>query len=343
MDSRLVLIYGPEIALRQRVLGAIIAAATEDGDFDLETMHATESTPDMWIAAASTIPFLSSRRTVIVRMLAKSNLETEQILAAGDQLVNLPESARLVLVGDEDPGDDQPATIRTWSSMISKIGRAENCSVGKDKVAELIREESSSRGKKMLPSAVNLLVEMCGGSFSGSLEELDKLALYVGDSESITEKDVTAVVVPSREWRIYSIIGSVLARNVREALILLRTILGSARKLEDTAFSRIFPPFSNQLRMVWQARVVLDLGGNKASASAQVRSMLPATGSILDEQGWRVDQAYRLAKRTTITHLARCFDALARADARIKGIRDDEISTEETLERMIAEMCEDGA
>lgn len=329
--------------MRQRALSAIIANATQVDDFDVETFHASESAPEQWVAAASTTPFLSERRTVIVRMLAKADFEATQIAAAAADMKNLPETARLVLVGDEDAGDEQSASVKEWARALKEWAWIEDCSVDKDKVAEIVRRELASHGKKMLPTAINLLIEMCGGSLTASLEELDKLALYVGESETISEKDVAAVVVPSREWRIYSIIHAVLARNMREALILLRHILGSARKLEDAAFGKVFPPFSSQLRLVWQARVVLDMGGGKGPLPPEIRAVLPASGSIAEEKGWRADQAFRLAKSTTLAHLSKCFEALARADARIKGIREDGISTEETLERMIAEMCGEAA
>lgn len=327
------------MALRQRLLGAIISAATEEGDFDLETFVASESSPEQWIAAASTTPFLSPRRTVIVRMLARTDMDSDQVESYKSQLASLPDSARLVLVGDEDSGEDQPAVIRHWVKAIGSIGHMVDCRVEKTKVQEMVREEVASRGKKMLPTAVQLLVEMCGGSFTASLEELDKLALYVGDLETISDKDVAAVVVPSREWRVYSIINAVLARNTREGLSLLRTIVDSAKKLEDAAFGKVFPPFSRQLRLVWQARVVLDLGGSQKNVPPRAKELLPAQDSILDEQGWRLDQAYRLAKNTSLDRLAVCFEALYRADARLKGIRDDGLTAEETLERMIAEMC----
>jgi hypothetical protein len=111
LASRVIMLSGEEEALRRRALTEILRLATEDGDFDLQTFEAGDAEPGEWIASAGTSPFLSARRTVVVRHL----LRRDEIDGIGG-LKTLPESALLVLVADEESGDESKqrrlATVR---------------------------------------------------------------------------------------------------------------------------------------------------------------------------------------------------------------------------------------
>ncbi len=68
---------------------------------------------------------------------------------------------------------------------------------------------------------------MTGGSLSRSIEELEKLAIYVGESDSIREEDVKVVVVPSREWNVFKLCDAIVRDNAGEAMRQLRILVES--------------------------------------------------------------------------------------------------------------------
>src|SRR5687768_17322755 len=98
MSARVAMLSGDEDALRTRALQELMAAATMEDDFDLQVMDAGDSSPMEWSASAGTTPFLSSRRTVVVRHLLR--LDGIDTRGWGD----LPETALMILVADEEGG-----------------------------------------------------------------------------------------------------------------------------------------------------------------------------------------------------------------------------------------------
>src|SRR5258708_539198 len=98
----LVLISGDESALRRLALERILAAVgIQADDFDLQTFEG-DSDPIDWTAAAGTSPFLADRRVVIVRHLLRCDPDR----AKGGVLKGLPKSALLILLADDENGDE---------------------------------------------------------------------------------------------------------------------------------------------------------------------------------------------------------------------------------------------
>ena len=71
----MVLLSGSEDGLRVRGLHALLKAADPDGGLELENLEAGQHRPDAWLASAGTAPFLSERRTVVVRHLLRASPE----------------------------------------------------------------------------------------------------------------------------------------------------------------------------------------------------------------------------------------------------------------------------
>src|SRR5690606_33637656 len=86
-----------------------------------------------------------------------------------------------------------------------------------------LKPEAAKSGKQVSDRALEVLLEMCGGSLSRALDEFEKLVVFVGDAPQIKEGDVRRVVVPSREWNVYRMVDAVVDNDVPEALRQLRT------------------------------------------------------------------------------------------------------------------------
>jgi DNA polymerase-3 subunit delta len=339
LAHRVVMLSGDEDALRSRALREITTAATLEDDFDIEVVDASESGPVQWSASAGTAPFLSSRRTVIVRHL----LRCDEVETPGWS--ELPETALLVLVADDESGDESRqsryATIRTqWERAINKIGgHLDVFKVDPKQVVDSIRQEAVRLGKKMSPKAAETLAEMCGGSLSRATEELEKLALYTGSTEQISETDVKEVALPSREWNVYKMVDGAIQGNGAEALRHLRILVGSATKAEEAAFSRILPTVHRQLRLMWQARIILDHKGNPDDLSPEIQELLAENPAWSKQAPFVRSKTMRAARSVSFDQLTRCFEIIGDADARLKGILPSYLSME-TLEQMLLEMIE---
>ena len=335
--QRTVLVVGDEELLRRRAIEGLLAAAevTKD-DFDLEAYEADDSRPDAWIAAAGTSPFLAARRTVVVRHLLRRDPEEMRDGA----LASLPETSLLILVADEESSETLAKRGKAWAKVVEKAkGAVILCDADPKKAQEGIRPELARVGKTMSSAAVATLVEMTGGSLSRATDELEKLALYVGEAERIDEAAVRALVVPSREWNVFAMIDGILDANVSEALRHLRILVGSAAKAADVGHSSIVPLTSRALRLTWQGRVCLDAGRGPGDATPEIRATFPDKPNLAKEGSWRQNRVMTSARKTTLPALAACMGILADTDSRLKGALPG-YTPIDTLERMVLEMVE---
>src|SRR5947209_4106815 len=242
-----------------RALRELIEKSAEGDEFDLETFIADASNASQWLASAGTTPFLSPKRTVVVRNILRNNDHKE--FSPGQ----LPETALLILVADDEGGDEDKKkrleTVRKgWESAVTKAkGIVFDFAIDPKQVQEQIREFAEKEKKKMTPRAAELLREMCGGSLSRSLEELEKVIVYA-NADEIKESDIRAVTIPSPEWNIFKLIDAITRAETGEALRQLQVMVGTNAKIEDVVFRSIFPLLTSQLETIWQARVCIEAG-----------------------------------------------------------------------------------
>src|SRR5262249_2384341 len=153
------------------------------------------STPLDWLSSVGTVPFLSDRRIAVIRHLLRRDPDNIK-------LTDLPETALLILVADDESGDDSKQmrykTLRTnWEKAVNKAGGYMEDFEGESRdVPKAGRAGAEVLGKKLSDPAIDALVEMTGFSISRAIEELEKLAIFVGDTAEIRESDVRTVVVP---------------------------------------------------------------------------------------------------------------------------------------------------
>lgn len=263
-----------------------------------------------------------------------------------DRIGPLPEFSRLVLVADdENVSESQRQTkldnYRTaWEGEIRKSGGlVQDFKVeGKAAKAQIFRE-AEKLGKKIGDRVAQLLLEMSGGSLSRATGELEKIALFIGDAPEIRESDVNEVAMPSREWNVFKLVDGVLEGNAGLALNQLQTLIGSATKADGAAMGNIFPNLSRNLRLIWQARMLLDHRVTLHSMSDELRSQMAEQPSLSGASEWQQQRALRAARKLQIWQLAECMEIVARTDARIKGL-EPSFSTVDALERMVLEMVE---
>lgn len=337
--ARLVLLSGDEEILRRRALTEILALSeitTED--FDFQQLDADVSAPVEWIASVGTVPFLAPRRVTVVRHLLRRDPED----LAQRELESLPESALLLLVADGE-GSNEDRQTRYKRAWIKKVedAKGEHLKFDSDpKTAKAhLQKEVAATGKQMSDAALELLVDMTAGSLSRSLDELEKLVLYVGDAPQIREADVRTVAVPSREWNVFQMVDAIIGADVPEALRQLRVLVGAATKAEEAAFRSILPQISRSLRLLWQARMCLDEGCAITQAPESIRSLWPEKPNLGKESSYRQNRTVAMAKKTSLKTLARAFEIANDTESRLKGALDG-FSAIDTLERMVLEMVE---
>lgn len=351
--ARAILLAGEEDVLRRRDLAEIFRVhGVAPDDVEVETVLADTRDPKEWTASASIAPFFpDGRRVVLVRNVLRVNPaeEWDEKPKSKDhpfvrEIKALPETGLLVLVADDEPGDEDKqarmqSVLKRWADIVTAGGQTVLASKTDPKdVMEQVRKVARESGKHLSPATATLLTEMTGGSLTLALGELEKLVLYVGDAENIQDHDVRSVVTPEQEYNVYQLVDAIVAGDSGGALKQLRTLVTRNDKIEGQAFSRIFPTVGRQFRVIWQARLCLDADCRVSSPSPEVLGMFPSKPRINEEREWSQQRAVRAARRLSLGQIRRVFNELVEADAKIKGLG-AAYSTKETVEQMVLRMA----
>ncbi len=336
-----VMIASSEGYLRDEALDALRDALGEDAE-EMSTMHGDERPFAAWIAEAGTAPFLSQRRVVVIRNLMRAG-RPKDIGDIATVLKKLTPTALLVLVADDEQGDDDKQKThernrKEWMDVAAKGGAyVFNPTIDSGAVSAIVQDVFKRAGKQAAAKTCQLLAEMVGNNLTRATEEAEKVVLYVGRADRITENDLKEVVIVSPEWSIWKLVEAVFSGSPGTTIRELRGFLSSHKSPQDAAFRSVLPRLSAQLRFVWQARVCLDAGAYTAkSASPDVQRTWPAKG-LGSLSSWAEKKAFESARHVELEGLARCFALLSDADASIKGILPS-VDTVETIERMCLAM-----
>jgi DNA polymerase III subunit delta len=341
LAHRVVFIGGDEEILRRRALDDLLRESGADADeFDLQTIDGDSGSPVDWYGSVSTSPFLSPRRTLVVRHLLRCEIDRLKEV----DLKGLPASSLLILVADEETGDEsRMQRLKTqrkhWEKAVADAGGfVVSFEVNQKQLSESIKQEVHRLGKTITEPAVQALSEMTGSSMSRTVEELEKIAIYIGSEPRIGEADVRALVVPSREWNVFRLVDAALSGEVPEALKQLRILVVSPSKADESAHRSILPQLSRTLRLVWQARLCVEATATPENIPPEILAQFPDKPNLAKEKPFLQAKAMRMARQVTLPQLERALSVLSDADARLKGMLDG-FSAMETLERMMLELA----
>ena len=230
------ILYGEDSLSVEEMLASLRSDGEPDGlgDINTATLNGTAVTPVELEAAWSTIPFLSERRTVIVRGLlarmeqrrgggARSGGVDGEWADFGGRLEHVPESTDLIFVDAAvSRGNPLVRVIRP----LSQVHEFRLPSV-RD-MPGWVRQRADKLGAAIEPSAISAIVDSIGNDTRLVDMELRKLALYRSD-EMIRRQDVEALVSYVREASIFAAVDAALEGRSGLALRLMHQFLEAGR------------------------------------------------------------------------------------------------------------------
>jgi DNA polymerase III delta subunit len=333
-------LLGDDDGLKSRALGVLTDAAAPP-DQPGSTLRVFESVPEARdvFDELRTIPFmgLAGRRAVVVEA------GDEFLAAAWEGLANYLEhpspTATLILClgrlnaktppggagGSSESAKDRKAAWVQMVKTIGKRGAVVDCSRLTWRDARIwLRGAAAEAGKKLTPRAVDLLVETCGPNLLALQSELGKLACYVGDAPTITERDAGEMVAEARVRSAFDLGNAVSGGDAAEAMRLCEGLLLRGEKLEGLIALLAF-----QVRRLWQMKRLADAGKSEAEIARE-----------LGVQGFVVRNSAPQLSRVSEESLARQTEILADADLESKttSLRAQEEGV--WLAGMVARLCE---
>jgi DNA polymerase III delta subunit len=337
--ARLVLVGGDDAFAKAALLRELVAGA-RSGDEAVAAQAGERPLPEL-LAEVSTPPFFAERRSLVV-----SGIETIDPAPFGGALGSLPDTALVVLVmgepGRGQRGDGEGRTTShaaAWRKAVQAAGgEVVTLDFDRSGLASDLRAQAKRLGKELAPANAQALAEMTGSDPAVASAELRKLAAYVGDAPSITGADLAAVVTPEPEYSVFALVDDVVAGRTGKALEQFRRLSSTAKDLKGEVLPRLIPMMTSRLRLVRQARALMDAGLDPARPGEGAAAWLPE-GSVATERDWLRKKAVDAARKLDRERLAHMLAILVQTDARLKGIA-PALDEREAVEDAIVQMSQ---
>ena len=252
-------------------------------------------------AAASAMPFLTSRRLVIVDNIARKFSKKPQQERLINLLDRLPATTALVLV--EQNALPNKHWLLTWAqsagerALIQKFTAPEG-----GELAARLRKYATDSGGEITPQAASYLSELAGENLLAATREVDKLLTYVNYQRSVEVDDVEKLAAfASAQGDFFALIDAIGRGDGRKAMDMLR------RLLEEQDPLKLFFSLVSNFRLLLLTREVLDAGGSDSTVA-----------EVLDIHPYRAKKLSAHARKLSSSSLESIFKLLFDYDLQIK-------------------------
>lgn len=231
------LILGEERLLRDQVIAAITKAALAGGlaDFNHDKFTAGEADVEKILGATRTVPMMAKKRVVYVRGLDRwdsanaSSEGGEEEQSSGKSLPPLDrlaeyakapiDSTTLVLVAPKLDGR------RKLVAAAKKGGFLVECqTIDARRLPVWIRDRAQLKGHAISQDVCELVAEIAGPELSYLDDVLERLSLYVGKDQPITEDAVAVGVTRVRFADTWNLVDAAATRDLGKVLALLADV-----------------------------------------------------------------------------------------------------------------------
>ncbi len=277
-----------------------------------------------------------------------------------DGLKNLPPGTTLILIRTPETPDinARKKEARLINAALDKIIEAKdggngiivNCIIDpKDSrvAVTLLQSEASERRLALSPGIAEQLVERCGTDLQLLLNELEKCALSAGNG-AITSEVVAEMTQPALHNTVFDLVGAIIERRGAPALDIVRQLFAA-----NVSPEQLLGLLISDLRLLFQARALIDLGITNAGAIASMapaqRSQFPDSGMVAllsnPGQSFRANKMLSQARRLAAPQLQSALEMAFETDLALKGVTGDggflpaKNASRASLEILIARLC----
>ncbi len=324
------LLLGEERLLRDEAQSAIVKAALAGGlaEFNIDKFTAGEADVEKILGATRTVPMMAKKRVVLVRGLERWDGAAASEASADENAKVAPldrfaeyakkpiDSTCLVLVAQKLDGR------RKIVALAKKEGFIVDCAqVDARKVPAWIRSRAKSKGHEIAPDVCDLIAEIAGPDLSYLDDVLERLSLYVGKGEPITEEAVSTCVTRVKLADTWNLVDAASTKDLGKVLAI---------------FADVYDPRDRGLPLVgaiaWSLRQLLKL----ESALKQGSSLDEAARRAGIYPTFRAREHQKKLKNFRPRELERWLALVQETDFALKSSRR---SADSILEEMFTRMC----
>lgn len=248
----LYLLHGSETFIMEEMVSQIVSAVVPADlrAFNLATAHGGGMDVDAFIATASSFPFLTEYRVLILR-------ELEKLRGGWSKLVSYcenPAPASIVIFlyspFDEWGMKMRPARdFKTLEAAVKKRGKAipfERLSDGD--LALWVRQKGKKLGVELDAGAADALIRSVGGNLFELRNEIEKLALMF-DGRAVNARDLAAVIGSYRLDALYDLVDRIRPGEGARTIPMLQRIIRTGAERPSTILYHLTRHFLALLRV----------------------------------------------------------------------------------------------
>ena len=312
------LLYGPDEYARSEALAARKAQLPPDlVEVNLSQLDGRRLKFEALVSACEAMPFLADRRLVIVSDLLKHQKAGKERDELRAYLERVPDSCELVFVENDDVDKRNSLFI-----YVKKINAAhEFLPLRGAELTRWLAERAKAQRVKLQPNAAQRLVELVGEHGRALVNEVGKLAAYVGTGGTITPAEVDLLVSDAQEQNLFAFIDDLSLRRRGPALRALRALLDDGQ-----AGIYILTMIARQVRILLNVQELM----GKRSRPEDMAAQLGLAPFLVRKA---LDQARGFAPH----ELAALHERLLAIDHATKTGRGD---IEAALEVLVVEVCQ---
>lgn len=315
--------YGEEEYLKDRVVQILLERLGEKISRGLNFEVFSENTTSVAsiIDSARTIPFLGTRKIVLVKEAEKiSGSAQDQLLS---YLENPSKKTTLILFSNKiNFRKKENKHLLKSINRYHKYGLIEELNHPyQTEIPDWIKYLTKQLRKTIEPEAIKVLQDLVGNQLQNISNELEKLALFIGERKEISRIDVEEVISALRIESVFDLIDYIGNRKLVEALIALSQLLKSGEHP-----LKILALIYRQFRLIMKARSLL----NQGMGPEAIRNYLK-----MEDFVWK--KFFPQVNKLSVEKLEESFQRLCEADLALKTRG---IPQKLVLEKLIMGLCE---
>lgn len=319
--NNLYLLYGEEKYLISYYTNKLIDVALYGTitDFNFKKFKASDMSVDSLEESIEVLPFLSSKKCVVVSDLEIEKFNVTEIKKLKEIVSKIPETT--VLIISQSNIDASTYKSSKWNSFIKLVEKHGNA-VNFKKLSRLSLEKQIINWAKKLTlnisqNSVEKLIEYCGDDLLNLRSELEKLSAFADNGE-ITEDDIELLVSKKAEANVFDLTKAVSQNNYDRALKILHVLL--EKKEEPVAILSLL------------ASNYIDMYRVKVAKNSGVPTNKIAELFDYKRKEFRLTLASKACDNYSLKDLRKYISFLKEIDLKLKSSKDDnKILLEELL------------
>lgn len=305
-----VTITGANDLQRKAALDTLVSQFVMDnGDMALERFDGEETTAERMRESIQSMPFLSSRKMVLLREPGKQKAFAEAI---GEVLADIPESTDLIIY---EPKLDKRGTY--YKTLKKQTNFKEFGELDAGGLAKWMVEYAAGQRGSISQADATYLVNRLGLNQQLLRSELDKLLAY---DTQVARKTIDLLTEPLPQSTVFELLDAAFADNTQHAFELYRE--QRALKVEPQAIIAM---------LAWQLHIV-------ATVKAAGSMPLDQIASSAKLNPFVVRKSQSIARKLTLAHIKELVGDLLALDLQLKR---SAIDADEALQLYLLRLAQD--